>query len=254
MKTIIKQLLREGLLFEKLSEIDSDVDFIYDNYFKTDVDEIDRTGIITNTMFRRSEIDTSILKSADCIEAHKLNPCEIKINYGSNFYRPSTNTISVSVSSSALNFVRDEANGDIKLAADSLFDILQKNTIVREFNEERIKGSIHHELAHWIDDTFHNRHITNRLNKAMELKNRNINNLPVNASKMEVHAQMHNIKQLHNKYKNVWDELTFNDMLALSSLLSSINNQLSSDIRKKWHRDLKVRMNREGLLGKNMVN
>jgi hypothetical protein len=41
-------------------------------------------------------------------------------------------------------------------------------------------------------------------------------------------------------------------MLSYSPPLTSIYNSLSGDIRKRWVRDLKTRMYREGLLGKNM--
>jgi hypothetical protein len=252
MKGFIKKLLRESLLNEKLTDIDDDVNLLYVKYFEYDVNQLVNTNIITDTMFLKSEIDTSILNSPESIESHKLNPCTIKINFGSNFYQPSTNIISVSVNSNALNFVKNESKGDILLAANSLYDERQKKSLIHEFTEERIKGSIHHELAHWIDDTLHNRHIAKRLNKAMELKDKNIKNIPVNATKMEVQAQIHNVKQLHNKHSNTWDLLSFNDMLSYSPPLTSIYNSLSGDIRKRWVRDLKTRMYREGLLGKNM--
>jgi hypothetical protein len=71
---------------------------------------------------------------------------------------------------------------------------------------------------------------------------------------MEIQAQIHNVKQLYKKYKDIWDDLTFDNMLDLSPLLSSINNNFSGDIKTTWRKNLKIRMHREGLLGKNMVN
>jgi hypothetical protein len=66
-----------------------------------------------------------------------------------------------------------------------------------------------------------NRHINKRLDKAMELGNANLGGVPVIASKMEIQGQIHNVKQLKNKYENNWDNLTFVEMLRLSPALNS---------------------------------
>lgn len=248
----LKQYLNEHLLTEKLTNIDDDVNSLYIKYFEYDINKIEETGMITNDMFLTSEIDTSGLKSEDCLKSHNLNPCTIKVNKGSNFYQPSTNTIGISVNNQAVNFVMNEANGDLEKAI-SLLDI--NTTLRQEFTEEKIKGSIHHELVHWIDDTMNNKHITKRINKAMELGIKdinNINNIPVNSTKMEIQGQIHNIKQLYNKYKDIWDDLTFKEMLDKSPALNSIYRVLPNDFKNKWIRDLKTRMYRENLLGKNM--
>jgi hypothetical protein len=88
MKLLIKKLLRENLLSEKLTDVDTDVDLLYDKYFKNDIDTIEKTGLITRDMFEQFEIDTSILTSPDSIKSHELNPCVIKINPGLNYYNP----------------------------------------------------------------------------------------------------------------------------------------------------------------------
>lgn len=253
MKSLIKKLLRENLLNEKLTNIDDDVNMFYLKYFDFDVKELERTGVITNTMFLQSETNTVILKSDDSIKSNNLNSCIIKLNTGSNGYQPSTRTITIGVTSNAINFIKDEAKGNINLAINMLTDEKYKDLLSREFTEERIKGSIHHELAHWIDDTLNNGHINKRLDKAMEVGTRDLGGIPVNATKMEIQAQIHNIKQLHNKYSDIWDSLSFNDMLKYSPPLSNVYNSLIGAVKIKWIRELKTRMYREGLLGKNMV-
>jgi hypothetical protein len=80
------------------------------------------------------------------------------------------------------------------------------------------------------------------------------NKLPINANKLEIQAQIHNVKQLYNKYENIWDELTFKDMLTYSPPLNKVYRDLPMKIKLDWIRNLKTRMHREGLLGKNMVN
>ena len=254
MKSLIRKLLREGILSEKLTEVDADVDLLYDKYFKGDTEAIERTGFVTSAMFERLETNTSILTSPDSIKCHELNPCIIKINAGINYYNPNDKIIGVGVSRNAYNFVIDYANGNVEAAIDSLTDERQRKALIKEFTEARIKGSIHHELAHWIDDTLNNQHIKARVGKARERNTTNLGGIPVDATKMEIQAQIHNIKQLYNKHKDVWDEISFQDMLDFSPPLYSVNNRFTGETKAKWRKELKLRMNREGLLGKNMTN
>jgi hypothetical protein len=67
MKSYIKQLLRESLLAEKISNIDIDVNMLYDMYFKDDIDEIGRTGMVTDDMFKMKQTNTSILKDDESL-------------------------------------------------------------------------------------------------------------------------------------------------------------------------------------------
>mgnify|MGYP000110725046 CR=1 FL=1 len=129
-----------------------------------------------------------------------------------------------------------------------------KTNLKKEQFEEKIKGSIHHELAHWLDDTLHNFHITKRVEKQMQKNTRDLKNIPVNVTNFEIEAQMHNIKQLYNKYSDIWDNLTFIDMINKSPSLISVYNSTPKTFKDGWLKKLKTRMYREGLLGKNMVN
>jgi hypothetical protein len=252
MKLFIKKLLREGLLTEKLTDVDSDVNLIYDRYFKDDVDQIQLTGVVTKDMFKKGNFNTNILKSELSIKANELNNCDVLVNYGQNYYKPSANLISVSVNMGAFELLVDN-NINLDNVGNYLND-KQAKAIVFEFSEAKIKGSIHHELVHWINDTINNRYINKRLTRAGESgKNISIKK-PVNAEKFEIQAQIHNIKQLYNKYNQVWDNLSFEDMVSYSPPLSSVMNNLTGDIKNRWIRDIKTRMYREGLLGKKMYN
>jgi hypothetical protein len=254
MKSLIRKLLREGILSEKLTDVDTDVDMLYDKYFKVDIDAIERTGFVTSAMFEKSETDTSILTSPDSIRCHEVNPCVIKINPGLNYYNPNNKIIGIGVSKNAYNFVIDYVDGSIERAIEYLQDEHQRKTFIKEFTEARIKGSIHHELAHWIDDTLNNKHIKARVDKARERNTTSLGGMPVDATRMEIQAQIHNVKQVYNKHKDIWDKMTFQDMLDLSPSLYSVNNKFTGETKAKWRKELKLRMNREGLLGKNMTN
>lgn len=257
-RKIIREILSETfesgkrIISEKLANVDDDVDMLYDTYFRDDIEELERTGIMTNLMFMPYEVGTRFLTSKESIESNELNKCIIKVNYGSSFYEPHKQIISISVDSGAVNYVKQMGDGNLESAIQSLELPREKQSMSHEFTEERIKGTIHHELAHWIDDTLHNQHLTKRIERAMELQTKDICGIPVNSTKMEIQGQIHNIKQLHNKYSNIWDELTFDEMLKYSPTLSVVNRQLTGDVHRKWKRDIIQRMSREGLLGKSM--
>lgn len=246
--------INESLLTEKLANVDSDVDLLYNKYFKTDIDELNRTGIIRKEMFEEYQGDnTNILNSEDSIKANETNICELIINNRlGNAYRPSTKTIFLSANRNAINYVLNEFNGNYNDALDSLKGGNQYNSFKMEFTEERIKGSIHHELAHWIDDTNNNQHINKRTQIATKLGTRDINNIPVDSTKMEIQGQIHNIKQVYNKYKENWNELSLRDLFNLTPTLNIVFNNLKDSFKKQWVKDLILRMNRENLLGDKM--
>lgn len=252
----IKKYIRESvrsLLNEKLTNVEEDVDLIYKLYFKTDIDTIEKTGLITHDMFKPDYTHTSVLISAESIKCNELKPCEIKINGKGNFYNPIDSIISVGISRSSIDFVMDYGDGVIDNAIHYLEDERLRRGLPLDFKEERVKGTIHHELVHWIDDTLHNKHLTNRINKARERGTRDLKGIPVNSTKSEIQGQIHNIKQLYNKHKDIWDTITFDEMLRLSSVLSHIYNSFNYTIRNKWRKEIRIRMHREGLLGKKMV-
>jgi hypothetical protein len=237
-------------ILEKLTAVDDDVNLIYDLYFKKDIEEIEKTGIIKSSMFQISETDTSILQSEESLKGNELAPCKILINRNQNGYDPINKIILISVNFGAHNFALGEG-GNIEKTSQILPE-KQRNSFLREFTKEKIKGSIHHELTHWLDDVFHNEHILKRVKKQIEFGSRNLSGKSVNAEKFEIQGQIHNIKQLHNSFLDRWNDMTFAEMISLSPALTSVYNQLTSTEHKQWKRDLKTRMSREGLLGINM--
>lgn len=254
MLNIIKKIIKEEIINEKLINVETDVDMLYDMFFKKDIDLINQKQFIPNSVFQNRITSTDILKDEKSKLSHQLNPCEIYINYGSNYYSPTNSLISLSINNSAVVYV-NSYNGDLEKAINSLSNY-QYDSLKNEFTEHRIKGSIHHELIHWIDDTLNNYHITKRINKQISNNTKNLNNIPVDTAKFEINAQIYNIKQLNNIFKDVWNELTFNDLIKLSPTLNAINNKLNNHLnqnfKKLWIKNLKTRMYREQLLGKNM--
>lgn len=265
--------LNENLITEKLTDVEDDVDLIYDKYFKKDIDEVQRTGMVTNDMFKTDQTDSNILISKDAREANLMTlkkfkkPVTIFINKRfsnniDNFYSFKENIISIGISRDALEYALDNHGGDIQKAADGL-PLKLKITFKQQFTEEKMKGSIHHELVHWIDQTFNKDSVSravDRYNMLVQKKKRQKkaaegSGTDINFEYIERQAQIHNIKQLYNKHKEQWDKLTFKEMLELSPTLDTVYHMLGDkNLRDKWIRLIKQRMYREGLLGKNMLD
>ena len=260
MKSImgINTINESDLLTEKLMNVEDDVDMIYNIYFKGLLETLLKTRYLRINNIKTINTDTSILKNELCVKAHSLNPCEIIINqfpYGNgvcNYYNTNYHRIGMSFGGSALAYL-DSNDGSLD---GCLRDIpnSQKEKFLSEFTEYRVKGSIHHELAHWLDDSLNNKHITKTLTK---YKNTPVAELGdefkyIDSHYLEIQAQIHNIKQMYNTHKAEWDELTFEDMLKLSPALTPVFKNFPEHVRIAWLKNIKKRMNREGLLGANM--
>ena len=250
-KTNIKNILRENLIMEGIFNIDDDVDLIFDNFFRNDLEKLFKTRELESDMFKYGTTDTSILNNPLCIEANEKNPCVIKINNGNNSYLPNHGMLYISISKAALEFIK-KFNGNLDSALLNL-DEVDHVKFKSDLTEERIKGSIHHELAHWLDDTFHKKRLKRAVDR-FSLKGKAVgkNNMPIDADKLEIQAQIHNIHQTKRKYGDIWDELTFNEMMLKTPIIKVVYSMLPSKYRDRWIRDLKSRMYREGLLGKKM--
>ena len=253
-KTTIKDFLNERLV-----DVNDDVDMLYKRFFEKDFEYVNNGGKIDNSeLFKTHYIDTSELISPVAKKAHSLNPCKIIINKrdGNNFnhYNPSKSLIVLNVNLNAINFIRDCDDKTLESAHEELINMRnpeQARNILNDFQESSIKGSIHHELTHWIDDSLHNKHIT----KKMDIANERGKAIPnVYSEKFEIEASVHNVAQLKREYSDIWDTLSFDDMLILSPALSSTTRTFKGDkdVINKWKRFMKARMAREGLLGKNM--
>jgi hypothetical protein len=250
----IEKIINEELknfIDEKLANVDDDVNMLYNNYFAKDVKHLEETGEIS---FKSYETDSSILSSFDSVKAHGINPALIRINTNgvsnSNTYDPINSVISFGVNQQAVSYVKQRKN--INNAIRMLGNSRSAKLLSIEFSEEKIKGSIHHELAHWIDDSLHNRHMAGALMKRHEYTRNDKEN--INHTYIEIEGQIHNIKQLKNKFSDVWDDISFTELLSKSIPLTTVYDNSSGTARTNWVKKLKTRMFREGLLGKNMVN
>jgi hypothetical protein len=251
MRELIKQLLRENLLNEALTNVDNDVDIIYNKYFNSLIGTAQNGRLIEKDFFNTVTIDTSILVSDIAKIGHKYNPCSIVINEPrGNFYSPNEKLIGLGYGELYRSFLRYHLPSNYNHLADESGNY---STFKLEFTEERIKGSIHHELAHWIDDTNNNFHIKKLLSKN-DSGEKKYNYNERYTSNVELQAVIHNIHQLKKKHHGIWDIISFNEMVELLPFLRRLRKNLKPDFYIKWKRSIILRMNREGLLGKNMTN
>jgi hypothetical protein len=248
----------------KIYRISKDVDMLYNMFFKEGVKEIEKTGILKKNTFKSFQADTSILKSAICKKAHKKNPVDIYVNYfilfsnvGINHYNPVEKQISIGIQNNARNFALNELNGVIDDAIFHLTDKNQFSLFKSEFMEYKIKGTIHHELAHWLDDSLYDGFLGRELKKMQVMSSKGkrptVKNVDIYASNIEIQALIHNIVQAKRMMsQEEWDKLYFDDLMSFIPSVKVVYNRLPYGEQKLWLRNFRERMFREGLLGKKM--
>jgi hypothetical protein len=246
--------------------LDNDVDKIYDLAFAPILTAIRSNTWDGNQYAAINNLgDTGILISPDAIKANKINPVDI-ITTSGNLYNPNGDGIngphiSVSINNQVLGLIAEF--GSISEAINELPGSQHKK-FKSELTPERIKGSIHHELSHWLDDTFHNSHIKNRLNWANTASEKNrdykkASNIMSQGKKAqdlsnyEINAQIHAIKQLKREHEDMWDLYDFNDIIDLNPSLGVLRDNFKEiGEYDNWKKHLLSRMYREKLLGDEM--
>lgn len=245
------------ILVESLHNIDDDVDMIYNKYFYNLVTAINSNQWVDEVTPQTTT--TSVLTSTLSKKANELNPCQIMINFQDrgNYYEPASKTISICIPPIVFDLLkqnqRDKKSAIQRVANYSPGDPFLANQFSNEVSPAIIKGTINHELTHWIDDTLNNSHIANRISKAQQ--SAQVQLFPgrnVNSHYLEIQSQIHNVLQLKREYSDVWDSLTFPQMISSSGPLHNVYNKLGGTEKTQWIRQLKSRMSREGLLGANM--
>jgi len=254
-----KEFIKESVIHG----IDEDVEYIY-SFFKKDIEEIEKTGIVTEDMFKYHIINTGDLKSDTSKKCHDLNPCEIHINHDlktsnninlTNFYAPQgtlhftedSSVIAVKIHDQLL-YLLDEYSGDLKFIVS-----LHGEEIKSELKSYKLKATIRHELAHWINDTLNNRYISKFLrNKTMgKILKKHKAKRPASIP-FEIYAIIQNIFELKREFKDEWDDLTFDEMVDKLPALISIRSNLNPEEYNRWKRKVKTKMWKDNLLGKNM--
>lgn len=232
---------------EKLTKVSGNVDWIYNEYFAEAFNYIKKNGTVEMSLLHKASFTSDRLNSRLSKLADRKKPITIYINFNKgNTYNPVNNEIHLNIHQEAWGFAEQE--GSIKNAVE-LLSGQQKKHFLREFVPETIKGSIHHELNHWIDDALHNNHIGKHVRKAADSGVSPQDNVGTH----ERNSQIHNIVQLKRKLKDRWDTLSFKEMTHFIPSMGHWSSQLEPEEHALWKKNLLRRMARENLLGKGMV-
>jgi len=240
----------------------------YNYFWKKAMKGMGSTGQPADTVIE--QIMSEELPSKQAKEASKANPVVIScgIFRGGNYYRPKEEFIaqgykapgggemdrgwiSLSLHGGALGIIMSNSMNQLPAS--------QLKAFMNEFTDSRIKATIAHEISHWMNDTFHNFHITKDLRIARELNKpeyMKLHKKDVNMTHFEIDAQIHGIKQLKMQYRKRWDEFTLKDVYFFYNSLRYMGGQIYANYGKQigdiWQKLLVKRMVREKLLGKNM--
>jgi hypothetical protein len=240
-------------LQEKTFAIGQDVDFIYNKAYKKFFNALQKGDKNPFKFLSTVIISSSDLKSKQSKKADKINPIKIYCEYDQtgNYYSALQNLIHLTPNVGAIQ---------IHLNHQQPENTLQFDAFENELNGVKMKNTIYHELSHWLDDTLHNFHIKKNIKHAYDFKDnpkkfwkiRKEGHEDINATDIEINAQIHAIKQLKRQYRKEWNELNFKTMIRKDGSLYAIFKSLSPKERNEWVKKLLSRMHREKLLGKNM--
>jgi len=247
-------------------DLNNDVDMIYEAAFSIIVSRI-HSGKWNGEEYAMRDFigTTNILTSPDAIKANDMNSVSI-ITTQDNSYNPLGDAIrgpyiSVSINHQVLDLIKEY--GTIKEAI-TVIPWKQRERFMTEITPARIKGSIHHELSHWLDDTLHNSHIKNRLTQANIASEKHLDYKKAghimsqgkkarDLSNYEINAQIHAIKQLKRENEGMWDLLSFDEMIEMNASLIHLSDEFKKiDEYNNWKKQLLKRMHREKLLGDEM--
>jgi hypothetical protein len=196
-------------------------------------------------------LNSSILKSKEASLAHELSPVTINLYLflppeKGNSYVPIKNEINIGIPSvirGIINYKSHTLNTHLK-------------DIIADASEIKLKSTIRHELTHWIDDTLHNRHITNMIVNPKFIKQVNTA-FAANHRKdirylmpHEITAMVNQIAELKRRLGDKkYNSLTWVELVALIPGLNSLN----VDMGQEWRKLMFTRLAREKLVGTNFT-
>ena len=248
----------QEFITEATYELDADVDLLYDKAFADIVENI-RNGTWDGQMPPKFLGTTAILTSPEAQEADKINRLKIITSSG-NYYQPHNQILSISLNEQALEIIKKF--GGLKQAIHEV-PLRQRNQFMADLTPDRVKGSIHHELSHWLDDTLHGSHIKNRIDRAVAAERNGKYDLAqrimhqgkkeVGLTNYELNAQIHSIKQLKRANMDMWNILSFDEMVDMNASLIHLRTLMKEiDEYDNWKKIILKRMHREKLLGDEM--
>lgn len=250
-------------LTEKTFNISGDVDLVYNKCVKPThkywvKGDLETFGKVMQTGKLLGYMSSADLKTKEARAAHELNPIDIYYAFDKegNYYNPDKEAVHLSLNYQQIDILRD--SGYDLQRVENYIGASKMKRFQHELGVSSIKGSIYHELSHWLDDTLHNRHITKMLNRAgenerhaREIMTQGHGN--VNQTWYEIEAQIHSIKQMKRDNKKEWEMFTWTDVLQQKSpFVGTVRQSLQNAEYDDYMKHLVKRMHREGLLTRNL--
>jgi hypothetical protein len=262
-------VLRRGInlryieyLVESTFDIKRDVDMIYKKCFKQFVDIVirDKNYNVAVVMANKIQfqIDSSQLKSPDAVKAHQIKGVTIYCGCSDilSQYIAKRGQIYITLPKNVVEFLTYQKGN-----TDFLVKGYHKLSVWNNLSEVSIKGTIAHELTHWIDDALHNSFLeknitTERFSSTGEVAKYATKgkSTQIGATNFEINAQIAAFKEILSKYKQKkYDTFTLFDILVLKPQLGYQFELVKNKEEYMYYvKRIFTRLSREGLLGKSM--
>ncbi|MDX8383283.1 MAG: hypothetical protein R8M45_04320 [Ghiorsea sp.] len=253
--------------------MDKEVDYIFNKYYKEYFLKLQKVDTSHNAPYPVfAELKSTELakhtKNPVLIKANETNPIKIELNNKlGNFYNYKKELVSININSQIHKFIDYHLYTNVPKGS-TVLDLVSKQKgagnktqWIQDVKGEKLKNSIAHELAHWLQDTLHNRHLSKIMKRATNADNRNTGeqirnqfHKSVALTDYEVDSHIHQIKQLkRNISDDVWATMSIMDMINQDSSLAGIYDSLIRKEKKEWLKHLAKRLNREGLMGNGKI-
>lgn len=256
-------------LFEATLNINTIIDYIYKEAFKTFIDEIDNYRKGRRLNMNRIKLKTTEFTPKLILQKmHSPNiknamtdlPVTIKAGVfpRGSYYSTVEKTIYISFHQGVYDVLQQHAgvNKYRELSVD-IPPQLRKN-FEQELNGSKVKASIAHEISHWMRDAKHGKQITKMVDKAQESPSRASKTFTRGQSDIyltdyEMDALVHGIKQIKRDYDQAeWDSFTLSDLFDKDPASMTNMNNFNKQQQKQYKKLLLKRLHRERLLGKKM--
>ena len=245
----------QKLVMESLFDIDEDVDYLFD---KLDIEQHlkdykERPRYLYDRMIplKVGPVYSNELPSEVSTKADKINPVEIYLTSdGGSIYNLTKGVIHIAFNENVIDTLGEQGLDNKEM--------LQKYPNMKhELTPIRLKSAISHELTHWLEESLYK----NKIQKSVDKVNKNLNRVNVlrflNTSPQEIESFIHQIAQIKRGYsEGEWDKLSFTELFQIHASLRmgfrTASDKLPKGDLEEFSRTIIRKMNREGLLGKNM--
>ena len=265
------ELQEKKRLYEKVYDINShDINLIIP-YLRNYFDSLN--GLNYFDIAKEAEpkllqiIPSGELTSPDCKSAHIMNPIQIRVySICQSRYAPKSGYIQVGfpsfLTSVLLGWVstpdyNGNFTGSIDLILNHLSVLDKYKAYIKNFlTLDAIEQTWYHELSHWLTDSIDNQHLRKSINNAERKKKSLAQHYRVSDmvfSPIELDAYMNGIYAMYKMLgKEKWDTLTIDDLFDVYPALQTIKDDKDKGDITQFRKNLILRLNRGGLLGKSM--